>query len=70
MNFSAFLLDQWLQQNVSAEFKRDDAARQDRLPVPRSSEYPAFRRGHWGMGRPPGHADTAAKSGEPALVRV
>jgi len=23
-----------------------------RLPVPRSSEYPAFRRGHWTMGRP------------------
>ena len=23
-----------------------------RPPVPRSSEYPAFRRDHWGMGRP------------------
>ena len=30
----------------------DDAARQGRLPVPRSSEYPAFRRDHWAMGRP------------------
>jgi hypothetical protein len=26
--------------------------RSQRLPVPRSSECPAFRRGHWVMGRP------------------
>jgi hypothetical protein len=38
--------------------------------VPRSSEYPAFRRGHWGMGRPPGHTDTGGQSGAPSLVRV
>ena len=68
MNFSAFLLDQWLQQNVSAEFKEDDAARQDRLPVPRSSEYPAFRRGHWGWDVRP--ATTGGQAGEPPLVRV
>jgi hypothetical protein len=40
-----------------------------RLAVPRSSEYPAFRR-DWGMGRPPGHIDTGGQSGAPPLVRV
>ena len=30
----------------------DVAGAVQRLPVPRSSEYPAFRRGHWAMGRP------------------
>lgn len=41
-----------------------------RLPLPRSSEYPAFRRDHWAMGRPPGHTDTGGQAGEPPLVRM
>ena len=32
--------------------KISDTVVPQRLPVPRSSEYPAFRRGHWTMGRP------------------
>jgi hypothetical protein len=31
---------------------RCSAETRQRLPVPRSSEYPAFRRDHWAMGRP------------------
>ena len=38
------------------------------LEVPRSSEHPASIRGHWAMGRPPGH--TGCQVGEPLLVRV
>ena len=34
----------------------------------RSSEYPACMRGHWAMGRPPGHS--GSQVGEPLLVRV
>ena len=39
-----------------------------RLPMLRSSERPASSRGHWAMGRPPGH--TGSQVGEPLLVRV
>src|ERR1039457_5574557 len=30
----------------------DNLGAVQRLPVPRSSEYPAFRRDHWAVGRP------------------
>jgi len=42
----------------------------DQDSTPRSSERPASSRDHWGMGRPPGHADTGGQSGDPPLVRV
>ena len=42
----------------------------DQGPAARSSERPASSRGHWAMGRPPGHADTGGQTGEPPSVRV
>jgi hypothetical protein len=39
-----------------------------RVLVPRSSVRPASSRGHWAMGRPPGHS--GFQVGEPLLVRV
>jgi hypothetical protein len=43
---------------------------EDQGSTARSSERPASSRGHWAMGRPPGHSDTGGQPGEPPLVRV
>ena len=42
----------------------------DQGPTARSSERPAWSRGHWAIGRPPGHAGTGGQAGGPSLVRV
>jgi hypothetical protein len=54
----------------ASETRRGGVKATDQGPTARSSERPASSRGHWAMGRPPGHTGTGGQSGEPPSVRV